>query len=589
MRLGASARGIRLPDIADQPTPFEQAAEAIQSWLDGPGSEFATRINVPGTHRKVAMWEFELHHPQLGVQQVRFSIRQDFPATLPELHFSKRLCLALPHIEEDGRFCHGVMPSPDDYASPIDAARAVLERLQTFWVNAQDPEWIRSEFHKERLSYWLRFCDLYRSKNGAAGPKVARVVLKQLNSPSEGKIALYFRNTQKANSELLLAVMGDSDPHALAMRHSWSKGTLVRGDALFVPMPDDESWCPGNWPRTFPELDQLIAKLSDHQHSITSWIKGKPESNQYPCLVVLVQGSVCFGYLVLQPLVPNISPPRIVPTALDRVDADWALARDHRLSILHDRRSKRVLVLGCGSLGAPIAELLARAGVGAIHLLDKESFESENCSRHLLGAGNIGYGKADELAKRLRSAIPELEVKPYRAVASDWLPKICKPGSFDLVVDCTGESSIRCMLAHYRDISLGACPLVHAWLEPYCAAAHNVYLAPGTSWPVDDPTPRINVAKWPENSQVNLPACGVGFHPYGVADAWQAAGFTVERLLGILDGKVKTSTVWSWVRSKAFFEALDAEIEVDHLGLPDGSPFDSIHITRPLSEVLGDD
>ena len=72
---------------------------------------------------------------------------------------------------------------------------------------------------------------------------------------------------------------------------------------------------------------------------------------------------------------------QVMQTLPNRVDADWALSRDYQLDLLTARRHKRVLVLGCGSLGAPVAELLARGGVGELHLLDKEWFEAENCSR----------------------------------------------------------------------------------------------------------------------------------------------------------------------------------------------------------------
>lgn len=569
-------------------TPFEQAAIAVETWLDGAGAAFASRTKQPDSRRKIASWDIQLQHAIFGLQRVRFSILRDFPATPPQIHVDNKLCLLLPHIEMDGRFCHDVESSPKDYEYPAGAVIAVLQSLEKFWADTSDIEWIQKELHRERLSYWLSFCEQFRIANHVPTPRVVRVVMPPLNGIIEGRVAAYFRHSQRSRSELMLVSAGDDDPHVTAVRHDWQLGTLVRGHALFIPISQNVSWTPRDWPRNFHELESLVAEVTNHERSVTHWIESQNEDEPHPFLVVLIQESVCYGYLVSPALVSRMTSLRIIPVAIERVDADWALARDHQLPALRMRRDKRILLLGCGSLGSPVAELIARAGIGELHVLDKEVFESENCARHVLGAGDIGLSKSSALAKRLRQLVPGLHVKYYQALAADWVRDVCKPGTYDLVVDCTGESSIRVMLSHYSNLSLGNCPLVHAWMEPFCAATHVVYLAPGEIWPADDPGEKIAAASWPERTLVNLPACGASFHPYGAADAWQAAGFTSERLLSIIDGNVTTSTVWSWMRSKAFYEALGVDVGIGPLVPDTDSVFDSIQLTRQLNDVLGD-
>lgn len=577
-----------MPDSSTALPPFEFATATVEAWLDGAGAAFAKRTEQPGLRGKFPVWYLELQHATLGPQRVRFSLPRDFPATPPQVHFDKELCLVLPHVEEDGKFCHDVLSSPMDYECPAGAAKAVLKSLEKFWANTLDVEWVQDELHKERLSYWLRFCDRFRTVNKVSAPRAVRAALQPLEGVTEGRVAAYFRRSQKLRSELMLATIGDDDPHILATRHRWSTGALVRGFALFVPMPASVRWTPVDWPQSLDELEYLVAQVTDHQCSVVRWIENKKDDAPHPFLVVLVQENVCYGYLVSPAPVPRVTSPGIIPVVIDRVDADWALSRDHQLPALRARRAKRVLLLGCGSLGAPVAELLARAGIGELHLLDKEVFEPENCARHLLGARDVGFSKADALAKRLRQLVPGLNVKPYLALATSWVRDVCEPGNYDLVVDCTGESSVRVMLTRYRGHSLGPCPLVHAWVEPFCAATHVVYLVPGDSWPADDPGEKVAAACWPK-TRVDLPACGGGFHPYGAADVWQAAGFTAERLLAILDVKVPASTVWSWVRSKAFFESLGIIDAVTGPLVPESeSAFDSTQITRSLKDVLGD-
>jgi len=576
-----------LPEPVVVLTPFERAAGAIEEWLDGAGATFATRTRQPDPRRKVASWDLNLEHELIGPQRVSLYITRDFPATPPQVRFDKKLCLVLPHIEADGRFCHGVEAAPEDYDDPVQVAVDVLKRVQRFWSDSKDPKWVLKEFHRERLAYWLRFCEQFRATHGALVPFELRAELTPLEGPAEGKISAYFRKNRRSRSDLMVATVGEMDPHGLSVRHGWSVGTLVRGHALFVPIPADHRWAPGDWPRTLQQLENLVGSVTDHQQSVTHWIASKKDESPHPLLVFLVQNQVCYGYLVVPPAVPRLMPPAIVPVAIDRVDADWTLARDHQLGPLRGRRAKRVLLLGCGSLGAPVAELLARAGAGTLHLLDKELFGPENCVRHLLGASDIGNSKAGALAKRLRQLVPGINVKAYQALATDWVRQVCKPGVYDLVVDCTGESAVRVMLARYREHSLGDCQVVHAWMEPFCAAAHVVLLQPSDIWPLNDPRQKVNVATWPDDTQVNLPACSIGFHPYGAADVWQAAGFTTERLVAALDGRVQASTVWSWVRSSSYFAALDVDVKTGPLVPKSESMFDASHLTRPYASVFG--
>ncbi|QFZ85009.1 hypothetical protein GFK26_20715 [Variovorax paradoxus] len=576
-----------MPEQAVALTPFERAAAAIEAWLDGAGATFATRTRQPDPRRKVASWDLELRHAVHGRQRVSIYITRDFPATPPQVRFDKSLCLVLPHIEEDGRFCHGVEADPQDYDEPVDAMVEVLKRLETFWSDSADPAWVAGEFQDESLSYWLRFCLQYKPTRGAPGVSGLRVALTDLDGPTKGRLAAYFKKDQKARSDLLVATVGEADPHGLAVRHGWAVGTLVRGNALFVPLSAAQSWVPGSWPRTLRQLEDLVASAADQTLSVAKWIEDNKEDAR--CfLVVLVQGRTCYGYLVYPAPVVRLTSPIIVPVPVDRVDTDWALARDHGLDVLHLRRKKRVLLLGCGSLGAPVAELLARAGVGELHLLDKEFFGSENCARHLLGASDIGDLKSGDLATRLRRQVPGITVKAFHALATDWIRHQCKPGTYDLVVDCTGESAVRTVLTRLREHSLGKCLVAHAWMEPFCAAAHVVLLQHCDRWPADDPREKVNVAEWPEDTRVHPPACNAGFHPYGAADVWQAAGFAAERVLAALDGKVTASMVCSWVRSAAFFQTLGVSVQPGPRVPAIDSGMDAVHLTRTYEDVFGD-
>ena len=73
--------------------------------------------------------------------------------------------------------------------------------------------------------------------------------------------------------------------------------------------------------------------------------------------------------------------------------------------------SKRVLLLGCGSVGGHVAFALARAGIGALTLVDHDIFTAENTYRHVLGKPYWGTRKALAMKQALTAQLPFVSVR----------------------------------------------------------------------------------------------------------------------------------------------------------------------------------
>ncbi|SDG56190.1 HesA/MoeB/ThiF family protein [Propionivibrio dicarboxylicus] len=568
--------------------PFAVAAKAVEAWITDAGRPFATRVeSVPGSSKPMA-WKFKVSHPRLLHDTAKLSLPRDFPATPAQIYLHKDHCLVLPHVEETGKVCLGVEATPDDYANPVQAIGRVLSAFEHFLTQCNDEDWIASELRRECWSYWMRFCDKVASRrNARPTPKHLYVAIRGLTTIEEGSLAIYLVGTGRQKVKAVVACHGDTDPHSLARRHGISDGQLARGTALFVPLPIGQDWRPGVWPQDFEDLDMLVGQLSDNAVSVISWLQQFADKPRQLFLVAFVQGQFVYAYQLCPPLVQRLTPPAIEPLPAIRLDAEWSLTRGYGSDEFASRQDKRVLVLGCGSLGSPVIELLARAGVGSIIIVDPDLFLPENCSRHVLGLSSAYQGKATRLAERLTREIPGVTVQGVSALASSWVSDRATPGMFDLVVDCTGESSVRALLSQYRHSAFQGTPIAHAWLEPFCAAAHVVLVGAADAWPMSDPADAlVNAAEWPESTKHEIPACGAGFHPYGVADTWQAAGFAAERLLSALGRASGDSAIWSWVRSKAYFDALNVGARPRAIVPLAGSEQDSRMLSRGYDEVL---
>lgn len=73
-----------------------------------------------------------------------------------------------------------------------------------------------------------------------------------------------------------------------------------------------------------------------------------------------------------------------------------------------------ISIIGCGSFGSALADMLVRAGLGRLTLIDPESLSSDNLGRHILTSKDVGRAKVDAVAERLREVNPDLQVEARR-------------------------------------------------------------------------------------------------------------------------------------------------------------------------------
>lgn len=127
------------------------------------------------------------------------------------------------------------------------------------------------------------------------------------------------------------------------------------------------------------------------------------------------------------------------------------LQRYHRHLILPDvgedgqRRLKgaRVLVVGAGGLGSPVALYLAAAGVGQLGIVDADAVELSNLQRQVLhGTRDVGRPKVDSARERLRELNANVDVATFqtRLTSANALELM---RGYDVVIDGTDNFPTR--------------------------------------------------------------------------------------------------------------------------------------------------
>lgn len=141
---------------------------------------------------------------------------------------------------------------------------------------------------------------------------------------------------------------------------------------------------------------------------------------------------------------------RATPVFL-RVGRSGRTDLSQRVPELQGLPSKRVLMVGLGSIGAPIALGLAQAGVGELHLVDGDFVEPATAVRWPFGLPVAGGQKEEVLSSFIQSHFPFTRAKPVQvgmrldgaassADAEDFLERA---EGADLLVDATADWTVQ--------------------------------------------------------------------------------------------------------------------------------------------------
>jgi molybdopterin/thiamine biosynthesis adenylyltransferase len=219
--------------------------------------------------------------------------------------------------------------------------------------------------------------------------------------------------------------------------------------------------------------------------------------------------------------------------------------------------TKKVLLIGCGSVGGLTAYELVRSGILNLTLVDPDKFTLENTYRHVMGNSKLNKYKASALKEDMLHKYPYLSCNAINRTIEDAIEmESLILGDFDLIVVAIGTPTTELWLNELIQKQYKNLTAIYTWLEPLGIGGHTLLVTPTLKGcfeclysSEDEESYLFNRASFAAPGQQfasSLTGCNNLFTPYGSLDASSTAAMAVKTALRFLLGKEKQSALYSW-------------------------------------------
>ena len=479
--------------------------------------------------------------------------------------------LTWPHLEAEGFLC--VLPPETAVSSenPVVVAKYVLGQachLIEESIHGRNIE----DFCREFLSYW--------KLSAGEGSRRDISLLKPLGP---GRRVSVWRGQQGR-------IVGESSEALQRWLERWGvekhKGRvhkLYDGVLIWLPAP----LVPAEYPGTASDVRALAKERSPEAVNVLEEIAASGADEIDVVLGARAPNGACFAAVTVRhartsrrkgnALEKGFRPghvPRklmvdrylsggakVTKATVDRADHLWIHGRDRDPRQEYLRRA-RVAILGCGSVGATLARLLAQAGIGNMLLVDPKTMDWPNVSRHELGGDAVGRSKAEELASKIEKAYPHLGevISRKTRVGVDARSLMGELTSYNLIVSTMGNWAAEGFLNDAQQRTNGFPPILYGWVEPHAAAAHALLISRSSAClrcgTDDKGRPHLKVTNWPNGGDsFQAPACSAQFTPYGPTELCWTHALLSEAAIDALTGLSAADCHRIWIGAYSRIEA----------------------------------
>ncbi len=465
------------------------------------------------------------------------------PSVLPKiklLEIPDQLKPIAPHISPDGYICYAAVGSLAldvfDWAGQtlacVDRANEVLEKILSGSLI--------TDLTDEFFAYWdgpQCILDI----NNINSQYINAVILKSLNGH---EIQWFVLSDDPNKTEVKLSSFG------YTMKDIQCAGFMVTTVSEPFPLLIKGEWPPKNvsellmWQRTLDKAcaDKIIKKLKKIAQSGYSKavILIKSPTIHYALGVIFSKHIIQKKYIKNKDILKGLYESEILPMSTSRIDDLYVVNRNqpNRKKLL----GLNIVLLGCGTLGGYLSELLLKSGAGLqggkLVLVDNEYINSGNIGRHRLGFNAMYGNKSVSLANELARGMPTANIESNKLDARE-----LNLEQFDLIINTTGEQAFSDELSSkFNKGQKMFKPIIHCWIEGPGVAVRSFFQDKNTEACYRclsnvNRDPLYSATKEPFTNELAGHGCESLYVPFSANVSVFAAALAAEHILDWVNGE----------------------------------------------------
>jgi len=434
------------------------------------------------------------------------------------------------HVSYLGAVCisdkQGLSLDPDRRADIVAFSVFAAYDLLEKWDS--DAGANRDEFYNELEGYWLGLPDSLRARSA-------------VEVDGKDRLVSVYVNAKGASAQWYFAERDGKPPFDYELKRL----DALRSLYVHLNEPVPPPIYPGKVDAAFVEA--ILHRLSVEQQELWSRLVG-PSKNGRKRVALLISVPRPAGGLSLVGVAFGARGGKV-----DGASTFTPLTvRRHTPAYMRERGGasldllrKHIVIVGCGAVGAVVADALAAAGVGRLTLIDRDDFTEDNVFRHVLEPFWVDVPKVTGLRFTLERHYPGIHVTAIPQWAQKWL-RTASFDDVDGVVVALGTPTLerdfnRALRGHNKNF-----PVLFTWLEALDVGGHSVVVWTEGEGCLDclyrDENggavlhPRTSFLEANQPVSKNITGCSSAFVPFGALQSRRTGLMAAEHMLISLSG-----------------------------------------------------
>lgn len=379
----------------------------------------------------------------------------------------------IPHMEDGGKLClydlEGLLIDPNFEG----LLNQMLDRLKCI-LEEGISESNRSDFVKEFDAYWMRLLDIKQCRSYIAGRDSIEIIkfAKKGDFQSKKKNEDYAQYKNRVNNAVFIIA---NDEHFIARQDE----TLTIMNGVYINIKTDSEILPPDWRENLSV--SYVNILLDSIHDKVLLRRTILKTGRELLLVFKIDQTIANDIMIAiyirnprmnyaEGKIELVECTELWPCLIRRCDKKFL---KNRSSTNITAADKRVLVIGCGSIGGYLIDQLVKYGINNITIVDFDKFREENIYRHLLGLQFVDKYKTVAIKEYIESNIPGIIIN----TREDRIDNQLKDGGidlsdFDVIFSTTGDHNINRWLNKYILSNQINVPAIYLWNEALGIGSH---------------------------------------------------------------------------------------------------------------------